>query len=50
MTIEELDYFKDGWNYLDLAGTVLVLLHCILMWTGVLSRNGDGLLAFAVFL
>ena len=47
---ERLDYFTDFWNYLDFSGTLLFILHCILVWVGVLGTEGDALIGFALFL
>ena len=47
---ERLDYFTDFWNYLDFSGTLLFILHCILVWAGVLGTEGDALIGFALFL
>ena len=50
MYAERGDYFTDFWNYLDFLGTFLFMLHCILVWAGVLGSNGDALIGFAILL
>ena len=53
MFVEGLNYFTELWNYFDLMGTLLFIVHTALLHFGVFggaTGHGAELLAVAVFL
>ena len=53
MVVEGLNYFAEVWNYFDLMGTLIFIVHTILLHFEVFggeTGHGSELLAIAVFL
>ena len=43
-------YVQEFWNYVDFAGNLLFIIHCILIWSGVMQGQGGLLIGFTVLL